>query len=196
MRSARTETRRGGFTLVELMIAVAIIGVLSATAITAWSQYQFRSKRTEAMTNLEAIARMEIAHFGANGVFWGAAPMPPGLPTPYKRVWDAPSKAAFGPLGYEPEGTVVYTYDVNDQPADCACPVGLNGFATCFSASAIGDLDGDGVFAVISYFHTDPVGNTCVTWLNANPPPIDPNTGSPMVDRPVVIPVGAGSDDY
>lgn len=195
MRRARTEMR-GGFTLIELMIAVAIIGILSATAITAWSQYQFRSKRTEGMTNLEAIAKMEVAYFGANGVFWGAAPMPPGAPVPGKRIWDAPSKAAFGGLGYEPEGAVVYSYDVNDAPADCACPVGFNGNATCFAASAYGDLDGDGFVSIISYFYTDPTGNTCVTAINANAPPIDPNTGSPMVDRPVLIPAGPGSDDY
>jgi prepilin-type N-terminal cleavage/methylation domain-containing protein len=184
-----------GFTLIELMITVAIIGILAATAITGYTQYQFRTKRTEAVTNLAAISRAEIAYFGENGVFYGTAPMPAGVPAPTRRVWDALSVAEFAQLGWQPEGAVFYSFDVNDDPADCACPAGPVG-ATCFTASATGDLDGDGSIAEIAYFHPGADGNWCPTAMGANPPPVNPQTGSEILHAPTSIPPGPGSDDY
>jgi len=46
---------RRGFTLIELMIAVAIVGILSAIAIPKFAKFQARSKQTEARVNLKAM---------------------------------------------------------------------------------------------------------------------------------------------
>jgi type IV pilus assembly protein PilA len=46
---------RRGFTLIELMIAVAIVGILSAIAIPNFAKFQARSKQTEARVNLRAM---------------------------------------------------------------------------------------------------------------------------------------------
>src|SRR5262245_45577195 len=53
-------------TLIELMIVVAMIGILSAFAIPYFSAYQARSRQSEASTNLGAIFVSEVAFFGEN----------------------------------------------------------------------------------------------------------------------------------
>ena len=53
-----------GFTLIELMIVVAIIGILAAIAIPNFLKYQAKSKQSEAKTNLKGIFTSETAYFG------------------------------------------------------------------------------------------------------------------------------------
>lgn len=55
-----------GFTLVELMVVVAIIGILSAIAIPNFKKYQAKSKQSEAKIQLAAVYSVEI---GANSDF-------------------------------------------------------------------------------------------------------------------------------
>jgi type IV pilus assembly protein PilA len=53
-----------GFTLIELMIVVAIIGILAAIAIPNFIRFQARSKQSEAKTNLKAIFTSQKSFFG------------------------------------------------------------------------------------------------------------------------------------
>jgi len=53
-----------GFTLIEVMIVVAIIGILSAIAIPNFMRFQARSKQSEAKTNLKALYTAQKAYFG------------------------------------------------------------------------------------------------------------------------------------
>ncbi len=57
---------RGGFTLIEAMIVVAIIGLLAAIAIPAYLKWQGQSRQAEAKTNLSGIFVSELAFFGEN----------------------------------------------------------------------------------------------------------------------------------
>lgn len=60
-----------GFTLIELMIGIAIIGVLSAIAIPAFQDYLNRSKVTE-LVNLAQACKTGIVEFAATRSAWPA----------------------------------------------------------------------------------------------------------------------------
>lgn len=62
---------RKGFTLIELMIVVAIIGILAAIAIPNFLKFQAKSKQSEAKTNLKGIYTAETGYFGENNQYSG-----------------------------------------------------------------------------------------------------------------------------
>lgn len=61
--------RQDGFTLVELMVVVAIIGLLSAVAIPNFQKYQARSKTAEAKLQLSAIYTAEASFFSDYNIY-------------------------------------------------------------------------------------------------------------------------------
>ncbi|MBE0607233.1 MAG: prepilin-type N-terminal cleavage/methylation domain-containing protein [Deltaproteobacteria bacterium] len=65
----RGKKGKKGFTLIELMIVVAIIGILAAIAIPNFLRFQAKSKQSEAKTNLGGIFTAETSWFAENNVF-------------------------------------------------------------------------------------------------------------------------------
>ena len=77
--------RQSGFTLIELMITVAIIAILAGIAVPSYTSYIVRGKLTEAHSNLLAMRTKMELYFQDNRKYTGAcaagtiAPLPPGL---------------------------------------------------------------------------------------------------------------------
>ena len=66
-KSLETVSRRqGGFSLIELVIAVAIIGILASVAVPNFQSFMIKSKRAEAYTQLTDVYRKQMAFYLEN----------------------------------------------------------------------------------------------------------------------------------
>lgn len=186
------ERRKDGFTLIELMIVVAIIGILATVAVPSFMRYQNRARRAESYANLGGLAKAQKAYFAEFGFFIGAEMVPSTAtgvdPGPIKRESETIA-AEFAGVGWYPEGNVYYDYDTNTGgfSGSCNCDA-------CFTSTAYGDVDGDGSVALILYTHPNiDQTDSCTSLYFSGQGIPQIRNGNTVYDEPVLV---VGADDF
>jgi len=144
--------KREGFTLIELMIVVAIIGILAAIAIPNFLRFQLRAKAGEGKVNLAAIRTAEEGFFAEFSTYVNASALSPRTEATLdvaKTVWT--DNGGFDQMGWGPEGNVYYSYGVEVGPA------GGPPF-NHYTAQALSDIDDDAVINVWGYVKPNTAG--------------------------------------
>jgi type IV pilus assembly protein PilA len=160
----KLHARKGGFTLIELMIVVAIIGILAAIAIPNFLRFQLKAKTSEGKTNVAAIRTAEQSYFSEYGTYVAAAAAPTTAGSSAKQAFPDPTSAGgFNTIGWAPEGDVYFTYAVGVD-ASAASPW------VAFLASAEADIDADTVYQYWGYHRPAGAGAAVVPAVAAAHP--------------------------
>ena len=151
--------KKRGFTLIELMIVVAILGILAAVAIPAFINYMKRAKTSEALTGVNKIFEGAVAYFAEGGGELNVSTVSSDACIPSTQAWTptgSPSSKEFiadptdwetdtwGKLNFGMADNHYYQYSFATTASGCSLTS-----ATIY-ANAQGDLDDDSKYSLFS----------------------------------------------
>ena len=130
--------KRCGFSLIELMVVVAIMAFLAMIAVPNFTRFLAKAKRAEALMNLSSIYAAEKAYYAEHGSYSDVLNGEKGI-------------------GWKPEGKIYYSYGFigaegrNNFIGSLGAQIqGSRADKNGFTAIAAGDIDGDGDVDIIS----------------------------------------------
>jgi len=162
---------QSGFTLIELMIVVAIIGILSAVAVPSFMDYIKRAKKTEAVLQLNKIGKNARRAFSETSQYViGTAltlPVKPGSGGCCGGTGASPNHCAAVPASFAADPVWrTLDFDLNE---DSLYYYDYTGVAAKFTATATGDIDCDGTEAAYKLIGTAVNGNPTLTLIEPLP---------------------------
>jgi len=128
---------QAGFTLIELMITVAIIGILSAIAVPTYGGYVLRTRLTDAYAGLAGVQPAAEQHWSNTNSYAGLGAVAGALPVNTEnfdfKVENADETAyVVSATGKNAAAQFVFTIDQNGQRATTRVPSGWTTSSSCW----------------------------------------------------------------
>lgn len=140
--------KQTGFTIVELLIVIVVIGILAALVITTFAGIQKKARDTERTTDIKAIHAQLEAYYAQNGRY------PTNANLDADATWVKDNLKGLDPEALEdPKGAsndlagapAANVYSYAELPAGCDNPA-LGGGTECTSYTLTATLEGGGTY--------------------------------------------------
>jgi type IV pilus assembly protein PilA len=167
-RILSSRSKQGGFTLIELMIVVAIIGILAAVAIPAFMDYMKKGKSSEAELQLAKIKTKTKTEFVENSAYPSVTPALTPAQDGCTQTDGGKKKCAAVAANWAVADWQALDFQM-DEPFYFQYQYTGVAAGTSFTATAIGDLDCDTTTITYTLAGTVANGNPATTLAKPAP---------------------------